>query len=193
MMALPGRDAYDWWMLAAQWFSAVGTVGAVIVALFLAQHQNRVRLRVICNVSHVFSPVPGTKISESPQVIRVSATNVGHRDAVVDAITWEVGWLKRRRFYQMPTQHAAYKHPLPSRLAPGEEVTVLLDKVEWVAQNGNELADAIRQKRLSVLGSRFRVVIHTSTGERFSIRPDDAVLKEFAEPFGKTPVAVKER
>ena len=183
------RDAYDWSMLAAQWFSAVGTVGAVIVALFLAWRQNRVRLRVICNVSHVFSAVPGTIISETPLVIRVSATNIGQRDAVVESITWQVGWLKPRRFYQMPTPQSAYPYPLPKRLAPGEDVTVLLDKVEWVAQNGNALANAIGDKKWPMIGSRFRVVVHTTTGEQFRIKPDDDVLKEFAEPFGQTPAA----
>lgn len=178
------RDSYDWWIFAAQWFTAVGTVGAVVVAVILARNQNRPRVRIIANTSHLIEP--GHTVGQSPLYVRISATNTGQRDVVLTNLGWRFRRVRKRNFVQLPGV-PPYSRTVPTRLAPGESAEFLLLLSDWLSQNGKLLAEAYATSHVPIIGPRIRVMAYASTGEDFSAEPDQTLLEYIRPATVTTP------
>src|SRR5262245_38241689 len=66
------------------WAGAIATAAAVIVALYVALRDVRVRLRVAAGVRKVVEP--GAPIARAPDCVVVAVTNLGRRTAVIDSV-----------------------------------------------------------------------------------------------------------
>jgi hypothetical protein len=170
------RDTYDWLMLAAQAFSAIGTVGAVIVAIGLARRQNRPSVQATVNLVHLVAT--GQRAGDGPEFLKISAVNDGFRDVVITNIGWQLGHLRKRHFIQLPAANP-FTAQVPKKLGPGERADFLFPKDEF-RSNNTTLRDEIEQSRL-IRGhtKRLRAVVFLSTGEHFFATPDAHVLALF--------------
>src|SRR2546428_351481 len=68
----------------APWLSAVGTICAVITALYLARRGDRIRLRVRCGIRIVVAQ--GGRPGSAPQYVNLEVTNVGRRTATITTL-----------------------------------------------------------------------------------------------------------
>jgi len=110
----------DWQFINsfAGWFSALGTIAAVVVALYFARQDKRIRLRV--NAGHRIVVAPDSE-GPHPEYLVMGATNVGHREAQITGLGWRIGFFRKRFFEQAPMWNDGISSPLPSRLRDGDE------------------------------------------------------------------------
>lgn len=86
-------DDQTWKLIevAGTWLSGIGTLLAVIVALYLARIEKAVRLKVSAGVRLVFTQGQ----DETPEVIAISVVNLGDRPVVITNVLWKWGLFKR--------------------------------------------------------------------------------------------------
>lgn len=165
----------------AESLTAIGTVGAVIVALWLANRQSRPALRVrACFVSMV---TLGQNVADSPEYFQISVVNAGYQDVVINGLQWTVGVIRKRHLIQIP-ELPPLAPRLPHRLPPRETTTFLFPKAEFLA-NFAKLIPARHSGLLGKLLARpVRAGVYLSTGEYFLVPPASAVLDELDAHHG---------
>ena len=76
----------------APWFSAIGTIAAVIVSLYLARARRPIKLEV--RSGHRILVGDSSEL-KYPEYIFIGAINVGHRVAYITNVGWKTGCLKK--------------------------------------------------------------------------------------------------
>lgn len=178
-------DRYTWQFINsfAAWFSACGTIAAVIVALYFARQDKRVRLRVNAGYRVIVSQ--GRK-GPFPGYVSVGITNIGHREAQIVGIGWRTGVFKRQYADQTPNCNDGISSPIPIRLRDGEEAKYYFpasDDSEWLKEfTSNMFAPRV------AWNIRFaRIRVYTSVGKVFSARLERGLrrkLLEYSEKHG---------
>jgi hypothetical protein len=81
----------DWTFINtfAGWLSAVGTLLAVVVSLYLAMRDFRIRLRVNVGIRKLFVGAGTHNVEDAPDFIIISVANVGRRPAKVTGLFWK--------------------------------------------------------------------------------------------------------
>lgn len=110
-------DALDIWNVAGTWVSALGTVGAVVVALWLALQTGRPRIDDVVYLGTLL----GGGFSETHIMFNVK--NTGRLPVRVSGIGWTVGSRKqdKRTFFQIPS----HLTKLPVDVDVGQDTTVM--------------------------------------------------------------------
>ena len=78
----------------APWLAAIGTVVAVITALYLARKEARIQLNVRALIR--CEVIPGTDLGPGPNYLSVEVSNVGRRAATVTHIYWKTGIFQKK-------------------------------------------------------------------------------------------------
>ncbi len=112
------RDTWTFINSFADWFSAVGTVAAVVLAIYLARQDKRVRLRV--SVGYRLLVAHG-QTEPPPGFVLIVVTNIGRREAQVTGVGWKTGLFKYRKYYVQTTIRDGISNELPIRLRDGED------------------------------------------------------------------------
>lgn len=170
-----GLDKAHWDFINsfANWISAFGTVGAVVVSLWLALRPERLSLSVSASIKVVV--IPGV---ETPPIkyIAISAVNCGKRVVKVTAIGWTYGRRRgksRRSLFQLPgDQRDGMSSPIPILLEDGQQAQWMFQKEKWLEQC-NKLYS--RDWRRTV--DTFALEVSTSVGLVFRA-PVDRTLKD---------------
>ena len=100
--------------VAGTWVSGIGTLLAVVMALYLARAERAVRLKVSAGVRLVVTPGE----ERTPEVISIEVVNVGARPAVITNVLWRWGILRRQYAVQV-TGSAMDSLKIHQRLEPG--------------------------------------------------------------------------
>jgi len=87
---------------------AIGTVGAVIVALRLARRDYYPRLNV---TNAVMQTVNLGSMGSPLELVTITGTNVGHTTITVKGVFWTFGWLRKQMFVMDPS--GPLSKPLP--------------------------------------------------------------------------------
>ncbi|WP_420462679.1 hypothetical protein [Candidatus Palauibacter sp.] len=111
-------DTLGIWNVAGTWVSALGTVGAVVVSLWLAWQSGRPRVDAVV---HLGTPVLGDEPLEKQIVFVVR--NTGRMPVRVSGIGWTVGKRKteKRSFFQLPSDLTN----LPTEIPVGQDTTIM--------------------------------------------------------------------
>lgn len=156
----------------APWFSALGTISAVVVAIYLARRDKTVRLEV--SAGHRLIVTPGTP-TPWPEYLCIKVVNVGHRDAQVTNVGWKVGIL-RKRYAVQTTINDGMSSAIPVRLRDGEEAKYYIplnDETNWLEDFGRKML-----RPFPSLQVRFvRVQAFTSIGKTYEA-PIEPGLRE---------------
>lgn len=117
---------FDQWLqvlnVLGTWVAGLATFAAVVVSLWLARQQGRVRLKVIAAVMFVFNR-DGTKHLEC---IGYRVINLGDRAVTINTIGWAVGKGKAKRFAAIDTDDRLGAIP-PKRLEQGESTVFMVE------------------------------------------------------------------
>ncbi len=161
------------------WLSAIGTLLAVIVSLWLARRDSRVRLKLHVGIRKIFFE---RKIyerpAEEPDFLLIAVTNVGRRVVTVTGLFWKNRLVPRRWLFQMPGE-ARLSAQIPARLQDGDEADFAVPLAALAP--GSESADfKALIPRPRMLTIRFlRIVVRTSTGEHFAAPLERELRKWF--------------
>ena len=101
------------------WVAAIGTISAVIVALYLARLDRIIRVRLSAGHRIVGT---GTDMSKFQDNCSIKAVNMGYRKVTITGVGWRVGFFKKR-IYEQILSMPPYPSTMPITLADGEEAT----------------------------------------------------------------------
>lgn len=107
--------------LLIQGVAALGTVAAVVAALWLARRDWSVRLRVRAGVRRIV--LAGQPIKEAPEFVTVSVTNLGRRVVEVTSVFFKPPLLGNGDFLMTPPENP-WSGSIPTRLEEGETVSL---------------------------------------------------------------------
>lgn len=170
----------------AQWPAAIGTVGAVIVALYLARRDESIRLRVRCGIHTLLQE---GNPDHGKEFLSLQITNVGRRPATVNSVGWETGWGKRQwpvkrlrlqSYYWIPPRNA-YSQQLPTTLTDGQTAFLMSAVEEYKAHNIDYPMAALQGWWRWLVMRSVKVYALTSTGDVFRSRVEGSALKVFVE------------
>jgi hypothetical protein len=168
---------FDWAFINsfAGWFSGLATFLAVIVSLYLATIDWRVRLRVNVGVRTLYRT--GDERIEGKDAIVISVTNVGRRTALVTGLFW-ANRLVRRRYVHQDTDARSFSAHIPIKLGDGDGADFVFMLEEFKAKNDAvEFGKILPRPRLwtaSCLG----MIVRTSSGRSFRVRTEKKLRQE---------------
>lgn len=160
-----GRMMMDFWTkILPEWLTAIGTVGAIFSALWLATRDDRIRLRVNVGVRTMVQP--GLKGQED--LVAIYVTNLGRRQAIITTIEWISGskWQKKkqRHFVQIIDRASApYSNTdLPATLGDGVVAAFYMPLNGWLDGNSVKLIGETENPQKAV--KDIQIKVYTSTG-----------------------------
>jgi len=159
------RTTWEFINSFSPWLAALGTIAAVIVSLYLARRDKRIRLEVSTGVRLMVTP--GMK-GKHPEYLTIRIVNIGHREAQVINIGWKVGLFKKQYAVQT-TIRDRLSSDMPVCLKDGEIATYYIpldEKSEWISDFARDFL-----ARNPKFRSRFiKVAAYTSVGTNFEAR-----------------------
>lgn len=171
----------------APWLSAIGTLAAVIVSLYLARSEKPIKLEI--RAGHRMMIEQGQKGEPTP-LLYIGATNRGYRPAIITNIGWKLGFLKNRYAIQMTTGAIQGSSTMPVKIDDGEEAKWLLSLERddnWVKRFSREFL--MPNPRLNLFWLRLQ--IHTSIGKTFNARIEKGLREELLKECMKQLSAKK--
>jgi hypothetical protein len=156
------------WGSVADWVSGFGSVSAAVVALYLSQSAQRIKLRGYCGIRAIVG-------RELPHVgvFSIGITNVGNRATVVNSISIRTGLFKKNHAIIVATKNE-YSVGVPHPLADGQEWSYLIplgEKQAWL----QDLCKDLIVTSWDVRTLRFQV--HTTNGGHLTLRPEESLKK----------------
>lgn len=156
------------WGTVAEWFAAVGTVGAVMTTLWLVRRRARESAQV---VTTLFALRDGTLTH-----LKVEVRNAGERTIRIASIGLGFGEQTPRRRLplfgkkKLRRSYAMFAPPfmeLPARLEPGDDVIVFFDREQiadvtgWLRDSRDDVSDArLWVEARTALDAAFRVAVN---------------------------------
>lgn len=148
------------------WLAAFGTVGAVIVALWLARSGQKVSLKARVGIRHIMGG------GHSRECLSFRVTNLGDRPVTIEGVGWRVGRGKSREFADQMMSFSLGDQ-FPKRLEHGASASFILDFSESPAWKTDFFEKVIGNRPLKTL----RAQIYTSVGHTEVVRPEVSLLK----------------
>ena len=150
----------------AEWLSAIGTIIAVWVALYLAGRDRR--LHLMLQASHEIRMVENTRGLED--TISITVTNIERRTATITRVYWKVGIFKKEIFFPRSSGLLNDSSSVPQELRDGEQAHyryLTKDFLRTVAEFRHSYPHVSRGIfRLSWVRS-IRIGVETSSGKTF--------------------------
>lgn len=160
------------WVAIGTWVAGLGTLAAVIVALYLARRVEKVRLKAHVGLMEV---VLGDG-SPFQRHLGIGVTNLGERPVTINSVGWAIGKLKRRRFAMQPL-YGPYTDQYPIELAHGKSANFMVSFLvlpNWLKEFASGFVKDLSDKSLKTLV----VQIHTSVGHVVEVHPHKDLVGE---------------
>ncbi|WP_143478388.1 hypothetical protein [Pseudomonas aeruginosa] len=173
--------SFDQWGVIngfANWLSAIATISAVIVSLWLAMRTGKRKGKL--SVTIMVIAERGATVH--PRYLTFHLVNTGDRSFYATAVGWYFGGKRNRRhFVQLIDMRES--SPLPMVIQPGEfgRWMFSVDDGGWFSSWKDELQG--KESNLKTL----RAIVSTSTGEDFVCTPHESVLSGIREHFKERP------
>ena len=148
------------------WLAAIGTVGAVVVALWLARRGQRVLLKAHVGVRHIIGE------DTSQECLAFKVINLSDRPVTIESIGWRAGTGKNR-VHAIQVVSQSQGDQMPKRIDHGEAalfLTYFSEHPTWISEFSEKV---IANHPLGTL----RALIHTSVGHTETVRPENGLLE----------------
>lgn len=163
------RETWRFINTFAPWLAALGTLAAVVTALYLARRSERISLKVSLGIRKV--AVEGGTFGESPSFVWAGITNLGRRTATLTTLWFRPSlWGKAGAVWLAPRN--ALSSPFPITLGDGQSANYALP-VDEFQKNFEEIVRGWVSGKLGRVRLRFvSFRVTTSTGQVFSTIPE---------------------
>lgn len=162
------------------WIASIGTLSAVIVSLWLARLDNKVRLSVLA--AGMIQVEPGMK--QTPKIVFFQVTNVGRRPATLTNLGWEAGWFNSgplKKVHMLQLLNNPGSHKIPCELTDGQAASFTIPVESPNTENWYDRFVKGGIPRGWFYRWTLRIVAHTSHGESFRSKPSKSFLDEIAK------------
>jgi hypothetical protein len=170
------RLLLEYWKPLADWGTAVGTLTAVVVSLYISRRATAQRARV--RAGHRI--IIGTGSSKPyPEVIVFGIVNLGERPLRITHIGWKAGLFRKR--FALQRHDEPQSSPLPIELSHGQEaqwvVPLSLREEPWMTYFARDMLMPHWRTSCFTLRARF----FSSVGTVFSARPEPSLMTKLLE------------
>lgn len=167
-----GKTQWEFINSFGNWLSAVGTLAAVWVSLYLANRISTPKAKV--TVGHRITVQLGQS-GPYPEFVLFSIVNTGERILRINQIGWRVGFRKKRFAVQLYDEKSS--SPLPIELSHGQEAHWLVplnaDKHEpWLTYFAKGMLLPNTRTSCATLRAQF----FTSVGHVFVAKPEAVLI-----------------
>jgi hypothetical protein len=160
------------WVAVGTWIAGLGTLSAVIVALYFSRRVEKVRLKVHVGLREV---ILGDG-SPFQRHLGISVTNLGERPVTINSVGWAVGKRKQRRFALQPVS-GPHTNQWPIELAHGKSANFMVSFLaipNWPREFATGFVKDLSDKSLKTLVAQ----VHTSVGQTVEVHPEKNLLEE---------------
>lgn len=172
-------ETRDLLLLLAEWFAAIGTLLAVVVALYLSSRDRLIR----CLANSTIYSLLDSSRNDSPEFVVLTVTNIGTRSFTMTGMSWRTGIFKRHYFFIVPPQNE-YTSRFPVRLIDGEQASIYIP-IEAFRTTSLQIILGGRPRFLFQFWVRFmRLVIHTTAGVSVNFKIQKTLRNEI---LGRSP------
>ena len=148
------------------WVSSIGTVGAVITSLWIANSGNKAKLKVSATASYIID----TKSKDKPLVCLISVINIGRKPVTVTCLGWEIGKRKKKKTFLQKTNDAILGE-IPKTLMESQDLSIgIYSSGNWFQYMANLLKDYDLKT--------MKLVVATNLGESFKAEVDQSLINE---------------
>ena len=159
----------------ANWFAAIGTIAAVVVALWLARRQDQPRVSLRAEVSSVWFEEGSEKNRE---YLSVYAVNVGDRPVTISHLSLRFG-LFRKLWVGVPLPDQEVSSQFPTEITYGKEakwfIPLKINNFKWCENVASFLADSYQSTPIRFAS----VYATTTTGKMFKAHSGSSVAAAF--------------
>lgn len=157
------------------WIAAIGTISAVIVALYLARSDRIIRIRLSVGHRLVGS---GPDLAKYQDHCAIKAVNMGFRKVTITGIGWKAGFLKKRTYEQILSM-SPYPSMMPITLADGDEATwhIPFNSVDEHPNWIDTFPLKLLGKHPYWISKSIRIFVYTSVGKMI-VAPIEKPLRE---------------
>lgn len=157
----------------APWFSAIGTLLAVCVSLYISYSTRKIALSVSSGI-FIFN-----ENGVDEEYFAINVTNTGYRTVFLNSpicILFQVGLFKKTNIYIGDKYIDRHKSSsFPCRLGENETANLFVkinnDNVNWLH---NFKEEHLKNNSLSTL----RIIVYPNVGKPFKVKPDKTIMKE---------------
>lgn len=174
-MAFTVDQDIEIWGTVGTWLAGLGTFSAVVVSLYLASRNERVRLKALAGLRQVFSGDG----SPSEENLIFAVTNLAERPVVIDGIGWRIGRGKNMR-NALQTVAATWTNHYPIELAHAKRAEFAVSfsvNPTWLEEFAHGFVQDISRRNLKTL----RAQIYTSVGQTVEIKPEPYLIERLKE------------
>ena len=175
---MPDRETWDFINSFAPWFSALGTLCAVLVSLYLASRMSRHRVRVSCSIVRMIPT--GQRLGDGAEFLQIRVVNRGSLEVVVSGIMWKQRGLRRQSYVVFPPDDP-YSTKVPAKLQYGDQALFFFP-TKTFPRSASELLKTLGAAGPSSLKLRLLSLgVYASTGEEFLSPLDGHIRKWLVE------------
>lgn len=189
---MAARDWYDIATLASSIASSVGTIGAVVVALWLSRRDTKPRLTVRAAV-HT-APEYGQRYIDGRRFVLVKVSNIGLRDVQIGNLLWHIGYrrlglLRFGKAWIQTMDSEKGSMELQHVLPPGQSGLLLYDLEAFLSKNAEMLKHFPTRRwfRPPVF-----VGLSATTGEEWWARLSYDEVQRIAGRAGRRPTSLSD-
>ena len=154
----------------AEWFSAIGTIAAVITALYLARREGRPAVRVRAGMrTLIASGLP------RQEFVMLDVTNLGRREVRLTHLYWTTGILRKQHYVWLAPRNAL-SSAFPIKLEDGEQANYMMPAEELEEKFAN-IARRLSGRWAPIRARMIRTAVATSSGHDFSRRVEPSLWK----------------
>jgi hypothetical protein len=157
----------------ANWLSAIGTLAAVVVALYLAYRASRPKVQL--SVRHRIVIEPGNN-GTTPEFVMFKVVNAGDRPVRITQIGWKVGLFCKRYAVQM--YEASLSIKLPVDLSQGQEASWMVPLAARDEPWLTYFAKAMLMPNYRTACFTLRGCAYSSIGHAFMTKPEGNLLSK---------------
>jgi hypothetical protein len=154
------------------WLSAIGTLSAVIVALYFSRKRGKISCIIDSNISKIFEE---DKL-DPLDVISITIVNTGTRAFAILSIYWQWGFFKKKLFFQPPTL-SEYSTKLPLKISDGDEVNIYIPIKIFLTMITNDSSHYFK-KYFFIKKYSLKIMVYTSTKKKILKRVGKSITNE---------------
>ncbi|MCT7941553.1 hypothetical protein [Shewanella holmiensis] len=171
------NDSLQLWNVIGTWLASIGTIGAVITSLWLANRQGKIHLGIVAGHRQLVTR-GSTTVTD---LCMIKIVNKGTRPAKITGIGWESGRFKKK-IHLIQMFGTPDSDNVPKTLQEGEEGAFLvpfhLDNTDkdWIISLPKELT---KNSERGING--LKVCVSTSVGQSFKVKAEKGLKDKLRE------------
>jgi hypothetical protein len=174
-------NTLQFWGVIGTWVAGIGTLSAVIVSLWLAYNNSKIKLKITAGHRLLLKSI----LNSPSEYCLIKVVNAGDRAVNITGVGWETGRFKNKKsilqFFGIDESDK-----VPKVLLGGHEANFMVpfrlkgNDEDWIVRFPKELTGVDNNTNYI---RKLKVVVVTSIGKTFKTRVEASLIKKLLESY----------